>query len=294
MRARGRSFHRGGKPGHGGPPAPKLSARETQSPELRAVFDLRSEKGLDEHGRLLLEGSRTNGAAHQAGVAFEQVLYAPEFFEAGSADLIARLEAAGVPAHRLAPPDFSRLSYKADGIVGVVRVVPPSLDEVLAVPRVVVLDDLSDPGNIGAVLRTANAWDASVLVVEAEGKLYHPKSVRAAMGTLFHTRTCQARRADAAARIATLGRPIVVLTPEGDHPVDAVPDGDFVLVLGNEKRGVHARWRELATARVAIPMGGIIDSLNVATSAAVMLWEAYRRRHSPGAKASSSGGAPTD
>jgi len=245
------------------------------------VFDLRAKKGLDEHGRLLLEGSRSNGAAHRASVVFEQVLYAPEFFEAGSAELVARLEAQGVPAHRLAPPDFSRLSYKADGVIGVVRVVPPSLDEVLASSRVVVLDALSDPGNIGAVLRTANAWDASVLVVEAEGKLYHPKSVRAAMGTLFHTPVCQARRDDAAARIKALGRPVVVLTPEGDHPVDALPDGDMVLVLGNEKRGIHTRWRELATARVAIPMGGIIDSLNVATAAAIMLWEAYRRRHAP-------------
>ena len=245
------------------------------------MFELRAKKGLDEQGRLLLEGSRSNGAAHRAGVAFEQVLYAPEFFEAGSAELVARLEAEGVPAHRLAPPDFSRLSYKADGVIGVVRVVPPSLDDVLASPLIVVLDALSDPGNIGAVLRTANAWGAAVLVVEADGKLYHPKSVRAAMGTLFHTPVCQVGRAAAAARIEALGRPIVVLTPEGDHPVDALPAGPMVLVLGNEKRGIHTRWRELATHRVAIPMGGIIDSLNVATAAAVMLWEVYRRRHAP-------------
>ena len=122
-----------------------------------------------------------------------------------------------------------------------------SLDEVLASPLVVVLDALSDPGNIGAVLRTANAWGAAVVVAEADGKLYHPKSVRAAMGTLFHTPVCQAPRAAAAARIAALGRPVVILTPEGDHPVDALPAGPMVLVLGNEKRGVHARWRELAT-----------------------------------------------
>lgn len=253
--------------------------REHQPPWLRAVFELRARKGLDESGRLVLEGSRTNAAAHAAGVPFEEILYTPEFFAEGAAELLARLQAEGVTARRLPQKDFSRISYKADGIVGVVRVTAPPLDAVLASKVVVVLDALSDPGNIGAVLRTANAWDAGVIVAEAEGKLYHPKSVRAAMGTLFHTPVCQAPRATAAARIAALGRPVVVLTPDGDARVEDLPSTEVAIVLGNEKRGVHARWRELATLKVAIPMGGIIDSLNVATSAAVMLWEVYRRRH---------------
>jgi TrmH family RNA methyltransferase len=249
-----------------------------QPPWLRAVFELRARKGMDEGGRLLLEGSRSNAAAHRAGIAFEQVLYAPEFFDEGGAELLASLEGAGVVARHLAPRDFSRVSYKADGIIGVVRFAPPSLDDVLAARVLLVLDALSDPGNIGAILRTANAWDAGVIVVEADGKLYHPKAVRAAMGTLFHTPVCQARREVAASRIEALGRPIVVITPDGDGRVDALPASEVVLVLGNEKRGVHARWRELATSRVAIPMRGVVDSLNVATAAAVMLWEAYRRR----------------
>jgi TrmH family RNA methyltransferase len=252
--------------------------REHQPPWLRAVFELRARKGIDDRGRLLVEGSRANAAAHRAGVSFEQVLYAPEFFDDGGAELLARLEVAGVAVRRLPTRDFSRISYKADGIVGVVRVAPPPLDDVLGAKVLLVLDALSDPGNIGAILRTANAWDAGVLVVDAEGKLYHPKAVRAAMGSLFHTPACHARRSVAAARVEALGRPIVVLTPDGDTCVDALPAGEAVLVLGNEKRGVHARWRELATARIAIPMRGIVDSLNVATAAAIMLWELYRRR----------------
>jgi RNA methyltransferase, TrmH family len=265
-----------------------VMVREHQPQWLRAVFELRARKGMDDRGRLLLEGSRSNAAAHRAGVAFEQILYAPEFFDEGGAELLARLEGAGVPARRLAPRDFSRISYKADGLVGVVRFAPPSLDDVLGAKVLLVLDALSDPGNIGAILRAANAWDAAVLVVDADGKLYHPKAVRAAMGSLFHTPACCARRAVAAARIESLGRPVVVLTPEGDAQIDAqldaLPGGELVLVLGNEKRGVHARWRELATARVAIPMRGVVDSLNVATAAAVMLWETYRRRPAPDAQ----------
>jgi RNA methyltransferase, TrmH family len=96
------------------------------------------------------------------------------------------------------------------------------------------------------------------------------------MGALFHTPTALADRDAVIARLA--GRQVIVLTPFGDAGLDVLPLADaHVLVVGNEKRGVHPRWADVATARAAIPMGGIVDSLNVATAAAIVLWEAYRR-----------------
>jgi TrmH family RNA methyltransferase len=252
--------------------------RDEMQPEwLREVFELRARKGIDPSGRLLLEGLRVVGAACAAGVPIECVIYAPEFFSGEPCRaLLQALQRAGVPAHCVAKPTFSQLSYKAEGIVAVARFTAPPLADVLACARVVVLDGLADPGNIGAVLRTANAFPpAGVVCVGTPAKLFHPKALRASMGALFHTPACAAERATLVARVAALGRPVVVLSPDGDA-LHALPR-DATVVLGNERHGVHPSWHDVTTARVALPMRGIVDSLNVATTAAIVLWEAFRR-----------------
>jgi TrmH family RNA methyltransferase len=125
------------------------------------------------------------------------------------------------------------------------------------------------------VLRTANAWGpSSVVIVGGAEKLFHPKCLRASMGALFHTPTAVCDRASLVARVAALQRPVVVLAPDGDARVDAIGDG--IVVFGNERYGVHPAWHDVTTARVAIPMTGVVDSLNVATTAAIVLWETFR------------------
>lgn len=226
--------------------------------------------------RLLLEGLRPCRGARDANVPFEHVLYTPELFAEGCQPLLDQLQRDGVACHRIERKEFSRISYKAEGIVAVVKFPGATLDDVLRSPVVVVLDALSDPGNIGAIVRSANAWGGAVAVSDTGDKLYHPKSLRAAMGALFHTPTCPTDRATVASRLA--GRSILALVVDGD-PIDRVPLGDqLAIVLGNERRGVHPDFLAIATARVAIPMSGMVDSLNAATAAAIMLWEVYRRR----------------
>ena len=253
--------------------------RESMQPAwLRDVFELRARKGIDPTGRLLLEGVRLVGAARSAGLAFERVLYTPEFFSGEPCRLVLEaLQRDGVPSHCLPKATFSQLSYKAEGLVGVARWAAPALADVLACPRVVVLDGLADPGNIGAVLRSANAWGpAGVVVVGTPAKLFHPKALRASMGALFHTPACAAERA---AVVAVLGgrRPVVVLAPDGEPMRGALP-AELAIVLGNERHGVHPVWHDATTVRVALPMAGIVDSLNVATTAAIVLWETFAAR----------------
>lgn len=251
-----------------------------QPPWLRDVFVLRKRKGIDRQHRLLVEGSRLTRAALAAGVRFEQVLFAPEFFDDTCSALVDAIRATGAPAREIPAATFSRLSYKAEGVLGVVRFEPPRLDAVMRRSLVVVLDALSDPGNIGAVLRTVDAWGpAGVVVVDGHEKLFHPKALRASMGAVFHTSTCTSTRGAAIESIAASGRAVVALTPDGTGLLGALPfTGDMIIVLGNEKRGVHPDWARVTTSRVAIPTAGIIDSLNVATAAAIVLWETYRAR----------------
>jgi TrmH family RNA methyltransferase len=246
---------------------------------LREVFELRARKGIDPRGRLLLEGLRLVGAARSAGVSFERVLYTPEFFSGDPClRLLEALQRDGVASHCLSKPVFSQLSYKAEGLLGVVRYTLPALADVLARPRVVVLDGLADPGNIGAVLRSANAWGpAGLVAVGTPDKLLHPKALRASMGALFHTPACGAGRADVVQQLS--GSDVVVLAPDG-APVRSLPSRArrLAIVVGNERHGVHPMWHDVTTARLAIPMTGIVDSLNVATAAAIVLWEAFKNR----------------
>lgn len=241
------------------------------------VLELRARKSIDSQQRLLLEGLRLVGAARTAGLTFEGVLYTPEFFSGEPCRvLLEQLQRDGVASQCLAPKAFSRISYKAEGLVAVAHYVAPALDDVLRAQRVVVLDGLSDPGNIGAVIRSANAWGpAGVVLVGGSDKLFHPKCLRASMGALFHTPTVVVDRATLVARIAALARPVIALAPDGEAKLDVV--GNAIVVLGNERYGVHPAWHDVTTARVAIPMAGIVDSLNVATTAAIVLWEAFRR-----------------
>src|SRR5262245_940040 len=243
---------------------------------LREVFELRARNGIDPQGRLLLEGLRLVGAARSAGLAFERVMYAPEFFSGEPCRLLLEsLQRDGVPSHCLPKATFSQLSYKAEGLVAVARHVAPPLADVLACPRVVVLDGLADPGNIGAVLRCANAWGpAGVVVVGTPVKLFHPKALRASMGALFHTPACTAERAALVAQLAGQ-RPVLILAPDGEAMRTLSLPREFAIVLGNERHGAHPMWHDVMTARVALPMTGIVDSLNVATTAAIVLWETF-------------------
>ena len=243
---------------------------------LREVFELRARKGIDSQNRLLLEGVRLVAAGRSAGLAFERVMYAPEFFAGEPCRrLLEALQRDGVASHCLPKATFSQLSYKAEGLIGVARHVAPPLAEVLACSRVVVLDGLADPGNIGAVLRSANAWGpAGVVVVGTPAKLFHPKALRASMGALFHTPACAADRAAVVAQLAGR-RAVLVLAPDGAPMRTVALPAELAIVLGNERHGVHPMWHDAMTARVALPMAGIVDSLNVATTAAIMLWETF-------------------
>jgi RNA methyltransferase, TrmH family len=232
-------------------------------------------KGLDPDHRLLLEGLRLVGAARSAALAIEGVIYTPEFFSgAPCLQLLQALQRDGVPTECVPPRVFSKISYKAEGLVAVVRYVLPAVAAVLATPRVLVLDGLSDPGNIGAVLRSANAWGpAGVIVVGGSDKLFHPKCLRASMGAVFHTPVAVCDRGSLVPRIAALGRPVVALSPDG-APLASVAR-DAVVIVGNERYGIHPAFHDVTTLRVALPMTGIVDSVNVATAAAIVLWETF-------------------
>ncbi len=145
---------------------------------------------------------------------------------------------------------------------------------------IVVLENVEKPGNLGAVLRIADGAGAGAVICTGAGAdPGNANCLRASRGAAFTVPAVVAPVAETAAWLAARGVTILAATPEGGRPWDAVDlTGPVALVLGAEHEGLSPDWLAAAGDRVAIPMAGAGDSLNVATSAAVLLYEAVRQR----------------
>ena len=160
-----------------------------------------------------------------------------------------------------------------------------------AAPMTVVLDRPSSPGNVGSIIRSCSAFACGgVVLLGHAADPYDPHAVRASLGALFSVplvvNPSSAELLDwlAGLRAAAPGLQVVGADPGGTVAID---DVDFkrptVLLLGNEKLGLGARMRELCDLTFAIPMSGVVDSLNLAAAATVVLYEAARQRRAAGA-----------
>ncbi len=144
-------------------------------------------------------------------------------------------------------------------------------------PGALVVEGLQDPGNLGTILRTADALEAPVVLAEGCADPYNPKTVRAAMGALFRSPPQQAGRAAVAAQCRQRGIPLLAaaLTPDAAD-IRQVPLDRAAVVVGSEGRGVSRELLDLADGTVVIPMNPRCESLNAAVAAAILLWQMRR------------------
>jgi len=209
--------------------------------------------------------------------------------------------AAGVPTAELAPGTVARVAdaVTPQPVVAVARWCDVGLDELVAAAvrpgagPVLVLDDVRDPGNVGTLLRTAEASGAvGVVVAGKSADVFGPKAVRSSAGALFHVPVAVAPDALAALDALAAGG-LRVFGTAADGAIaheEADLTGPLALVLGNEGAGLSEAVLARVDARVAIPIEGRAESLNVAAAGAVLCFEAGRqRRRSAGAPAD---GAP--
>jgi TrmH family RNA methyltransferase len=246
------------------------------------VRELASRRRRSEHGLFVVAGGNAVCAALLAGWPIDRVLVAPDDGASEWGDLA---RDADVP---IVLVDQEILAYLSD---------LPSAPEVLAFARLptadaaalpsegltVVLDDIGDPGNVGTVIRTADAVSAAaVLTTESSADAFGPKAVRASAGSLFHVPPLALPDRSPPALVEALARaalPIVVaVAHEGESCFEYRWPSRCALVLGHETRGVAGEWQEAATARVTIPIMGRAESLNVAAAGAVLLY-AWRMHH---------------
>lgn len=256
----------------------------SKNPELRARAKLKERRGRVREGRFLVEGAREISRALEAGVKLEALYLCPPLLGADGRGVVAAAETRNVPLTELSEAAFGVLSYREnpDGVVAVAERQAKTLTD-LALPAdalVVVVEGLEKPGNLGALLRTADSVGAHALFATGGGTdLENPNVIRASMGSLFSRPVLEVGSAELLGWLQREGFSLVATTPHTDTLYwDAAYTGRTAVLLGAEHAGLSRAWLDAADIRVKIPMQGLADSLNVATAGALLLYEALRQR----------------
>ena len=253
-----------------------------QNPMVKAAAELKQKKYRQQQGLFLAEGLRTVEEAVRYG-AVQSI-----FYTAIEDDRTrAVLEEAAAKQIKLVCVSDKVLKKIADtdppqGIIAVCEMRSKRLDDFLASGKMLlVLDRVTDPGNIGTMLRTADAAGVGgLLLLQGCADIYAPKTVRASMGSLFHLPVLSGLSEELLVQAARkAGYELLVTCLDGaDNLYKADLQGRLAFVMGNEANGVSPALLAAADKRVFIPMQGRAESLNVAMAAGIVMFEALRQK----------------
>ncbi len=260
----------------------------TQNPRIKAAARLREARDRREMGLILIDGGRELSRAVEAGIEVQAVFACGLRPESEASRLLKSLEERGVAVFDCAAHAFARLAYgdRDEGVVAVARRPAgtlPGLGEFLDAggrALVAVVEGVEKPGNLGAILRTADAAGVdAVIAANAATDVFGPNAIRASLGAVFTVRLAEASADETLAFLRGRKMQIVAATPEADALYTSVDmTRATAIVLGAEAGGLSDAWRGEGVQRVRLPMLGRVDSLNVSATAAVMLYEAVRQR----------------
>lgn len=261
-----------------------LHITSASNPRLKELVALRRRRTREETGSTLLEGTEELSLALEAGVTPFAVYHCPELMQDYGPEVVETARAAGAQVVELSRTAFDKVAYR-EGPDGVLAKVPaPGLSwnevELPAHPFVLLVEGVEKPGNLGAMLRTADAAGVDLVVAaDCVTDWGNPNVVRGSKGTVFSVPVVTSTREEAWARLHDLGVRIVATTPDTDvEHTDVDYSGGVAVAVGSEKYGLTAEALAASDHRVRIPMVGRANSLNVATSAAIVLYEGVRQR----------------
>ena len=264
---------------------PPLAARNPEMQSLRRLLRRRSARS--DAGRYVIEGPRLVLEALEAGVVVESV-YVPVDAAGDDVDaLVARCRASGIDPTPLAAGALEQVAstQAPQPALALAVIVSPDLATVVQAvvdPLVLVLCDVADPGNVGTLIRVAEAAGAHAVVVcgEAAVDVHNPKVVRAAAGSLFRVPVVAQEDAHAVlVTLRSLGLRTVATAMDAPEDYDGEDlRGPAAVVLGNEAHGLAPAVLDLVDVTVRIPMLGAVESLNVGVAGSVLAFEAARQR----------------
>jgi RNA methyltransferase, TrmH family len=255
------------------------------NPRVKLAVKLRDARGRAEQKRIIIDGCREVNRALVAGVRIIEAFVCPELDDRHALhSLVRQLESHRIPLVRINRLVLERLAFgnRAEGIIAVAE--PPSRTIANLVlppePRVAVLEAVEKPGNVGAVLRSADATGISaVIVADPVTDLYNPNCIRSSLGTVFSVPVCTATGEETLEWLRAQGLTIYAARLEQSTDFRQVSWAPrTAVILGSETAGLSQRWRTDDIVGLKLPMLGTADSLNISATAAVLFYEALRQR----------------
>ena len=260
------------------------------NPKIKYVVKLRTCSVREETGEMIVEGFRECRRALDNGYRPKSIFICPELYLKNENEdrLVADAAAAGAEVFLCSRPAFLKMAYKdrPDGLLMTGPHVAKTLDRLVPPPNalVIVAESIEKPGNLGTILRSADAAHAAaVIMCDRTTDVHNPNVVRASTGTMFSVPIVEASSEDAVRWLKARGFRILAATPHAERlhfEVDLT--GNVAIAVGAEQYGLTSKWMDFADMRVRIPMLGLADSLNVSAAATILVYEAVRQRLAAG------------
>lgn len=259
-----------------------------QNPKIKTLLELQEKsKARRREGLFVVEGQRELEHCMSAGYEVHTVFICREITgERGFNDICRAVEAgAGCNVIEIPKVLYEKVAYRGstEGVIAELRCREHSLENLNLKenPVVVVLESVEKPGNLGAVLRSADAAGVdAVIVCDPLTDLYNPNLIRSSIGGIFTVPTAAATSEDTIRWLKA--KDIKIYTAQlqdSEWYYDTDMTGGTAIVMGTEATGLTGIWRDAADAHIKIPMLGRLDSLNVSVSAAILMYEAVRQRN---------------
>lgn len=259
-----------------------VNITSTQNTRVKQLIALQKPRERKKTGTFLIEGVREISLAQQSEIEIQEIYLCEDIYQQDP-DYPIRLN--GVSVYNITKDIFSKVAYRdgSGGVLAVAKTPKKTLDSLgeKKNPLYLVIEQVEKPGNIGAVLRTADAAGADGLIIcDPATDLFNPNIIRASLGCLFTVPTAVCTNEELKSfftennirSYATLPAASAIYSAESYR-------GAVAILLGAESTGLSDFWEQHADVQVKIPMAGKIDSLNISNAAAIFTFEALRQRN---------------
>ncbi len=261
----------------------------SHNPKIKELLELRERSQRDKSGLTLIEGVRETACALKAKVPLKEVYVCKELLSHYEVDdLFQKLRTLKIKTAEISESVYAKLAYgeRKDGILAVGKPASFELKDFLSLDKqsFLVVEGVEKPGNLGAIFRVADAAGIDgIIICDEKTDLYNPNVIRASLGTVFAVRAVVSSNDRVFNFLKTNGIKTYVSTPFTETIYSEVSFKDsLAIVVGSEDKGVSEFWMNRAYTHLKIPMRGEADSLNVAASTAILLYEVVRQRAQKG------------
>ena len=254
-----------------------------QNPLIKQILQLQEKsRERKKTGLFIIEGEREISLAAKGGYEIEKLLYSKEIY---SEDVLMHLINHPIDRVEITMEVYKRIAYRqsTEGLIAVARTKKNLLSDLKLsskTPLILVIEAPEKPGNIGALLRTADAARIdAVLIANPKTDIYNPNIIRSSIGCVFTTPIATGTTDEIVNSLKENKITIYAAALQASTPYETVDyKGATAIVMGTEDTGLSAQWLKQATKNIVIPMEGEIDSMNVSVAAAILIFEAKRQR----------------